>query len=145
MKLLFSLLYKTLAYSCVYKTLSKEWGQAKSTWNLFQSRSKSGKENIPVTVCHTCQWIERHPCSCTVRTILSVTIWANSWSCHRCSHHSLRGFHGIQLNGHFALAALFPFFFFLTVRRLQASFHIFFLYFTFYSIDFIRNGNFCDH
>lgn len=124
--------YKTLVYSCVYKTLDKEWGEAKSTWNLsFKAGVWVGKKTyLSVTVSHVYKWIERHPSCCAVRTILSVTISANSWSCHQ-STQSLNGFHRIQLKGYFAFTVFFSF--------------NFFPFLTFYSIDLIRNWNFHDH
>lgn len=126
-------------YSCVYKTY-KEWGQAKINMEpLFQSSSmRVGKKKyLSVTVCPACKCIERHPCSCRVRTMLSVTVSANSCSCHQ-STQCLRGFNRIQLEGYVALTAFFCFLPFFFTLKLTNSFHIFFLL-TFYSIDFIRN------
>lgn len=111
---------------------------------LFQSRSMRVRKKtyLCVTVCHAYKWIERHPCSCTVWTIPSVTVSANSWSCHQ-STQCLSGFHRMQLKGYFALTAFFFSFF----RSLQTSFHVFFFFpfLTFYCRDFIRNWNFHDH
>lgn len=134
--------YKIPVYYC--KALERKGGQgAGSTWKFSVRMGLWGWElkYTWLSLCAMCvNWLEGHPY--TMRTIHSVTVSANSCSCHQPTE-CLSGFHRIQLKAYFAL--LHYFICTMSEACKHHSMNLFLSFLNFYSLGFCRNLHFHDH